>query len=91
MQFTNLVLIKAAKDSFAKQQDGQTWNDVWFTKCRHLLMVVMCSTCTHKCLEMQFKCIQHVDMSGLQMGSESALTSSGKHSITDDYDSLKKG
>lgn len=40
---------------------------------------------------MQFKCIQHVDLSGLQMDSESALTSSGKHSITDDYDSLKKG
>lgn len=50
----------------------------------------MCSTYTHKCLEMQFKCIQYVDLSGLQTDSE-ALTSSDKHSITDDYDSLKKG
>lgn len=40
---------------------------------------------------MQLKCIQHVDLSGLQTHSESALTSSGKYSITDVYDVLKKG
>lgn len=51
----------------------------------------MCAVHKLKCLGMQLKRIRHVDLSGMQMDSQSALTSSGKYSITDVYDVLKGG
>lgn len=51
----------------------------------------VCRASTQKCLGMQLQRIQHVDLSGLQTDSASALTSSGKYSITDVYDVLRRG